>query len=309
MEAPDNEASSTARTGSARRPRAARTPAGLRNSTPAQSLGAAPAKAPSAPPEAAGSAPRWKVASVSVRGTSHERAGGVCQDSHCVRETAPDRLIAAIADGAGSAARSEIGAEIAARTAVDALCELLADGGAPPNTDEAWAIALRAAMDRARAAVECEAERLGLTPRELASTLILLFATPALAAAAQIGDGAAVIADADGELAILTVPQSGEYLNETTFLVTPGAVEAAQTAVWRGPMRFAAAFSDGLQILALRLSDHSPHPPFFAPLMQFIAAERDMEEAQAKLASFLVSPRITERADDDLTLLLAQWAG
>lgn len=38
-------------------------------------------------------------------------------------------------------------------------------------------------------------------------------------------------------------------------------------------------FSDGLQMLALKLADHSPHTPFFAPLFNFMAKIENKEEA------------------------------
>ena len=105
----------------------------------------------------------------------------------------------------------------------------------------------------------------------------------------------------------MTSPQSGEYLNETTFLISPKAMEQAQTNVWRGSLAFISAFSDGLQMLALKMSDGTPHAPFFSPLFRFIHEMEDMTEAKSQLNSFLRSPRITQRADDDLTLLLAHW--
>lgn len=257
------------------------------------------------PPDGAG----WKFVADSVRGSSHEKTGGVCQDSHCERAYSGEVLLAAIADGAGSASHSEVGAEIAARTAVDALHRWCGESPTWPETDEAWRPVMLSALEQAHAAVEREAEALELLPRDLASTLILLLATPELVVGAQIGDGAAVVADAEDNLAALTVPQSGEYLNETIFLVSPGAAEQAQTAVWHGTVAFVAAFSDGLQMLALRMSDNSPHAPFFAPLFRFIQEQQDMSEAQIELRQFLNSPRIMQRADDDLTLLLAQAPG
>ena len=164
-------------------------------------------------------------------------------------------------------------------------------------------------LEAAREAVEREAELQGLTARDLAATLIVLLATEDLVVGAQIGDGAAVVADVDGTLIALTTPQSGEYLNETTFLVSPRAVEQSQTTVWRGRVAYLAAFSDGLQMLALRMSDRTPHAPIFTPLFRFIQEQQEIDEAGRQLRAFLGSPRIAQRADDDLTLFLAHWPG
>jgi serine/threonine protein phosphatase PrpC len=248
---------------------------------------------------------RWRVAAASVRGTSHEKTGTACQDSHSLLTVPENVLLAAISDGAGSASRSEIGSELAARTAIQELQRWCALSAPWPEADEEWSSIMRVAMAAARDAVEREAEIQGISSRDMAATLIVLLATPRVVVAGQIGDGAAVVADAENNLMALTTPQSGEYLNETTFLVSPHAVEQAQTTVWRGRATFLAAFSDGLQMLALRMSDGTPHAPFFTPLFRFLQNQQDMGEAGQQLHEFLTSPRITQRADDDLTLLLA----
>ncbi len=248
----------------------------------------------------------WRVTAESVRGTSHLKSGAGCQDSHFMATAERGILIGALADGAGSAPQSEVGAALAARVAVQELerwCQLAEPW---PESDQQWSPIMVQALDRARLAVESEAAAMGLTPRDLASTLILILATPQLVVAGQIGDGAVVLADTSEKMFAITAPQSGEYLNETTFLVSPNAIEQAQTSVWRGEVRFLAAFSDGLQMLALRMSDGSAHKPFFAPLFRFLEEQTDLAEAGVQLRSFLSSSRITQRADDDLTLMLAQ---
>ncbi|OIO94724.1 MAG: hypothetical protein AUJ96_28120 [Armatimonadetes bacterium CG2_30_66_41] len=141
--------------------------------------------------------------------------------------------------------------------------------------------------------------------RQLATTLIVVAASPDMVAAAQVGDGAAVVRDADGNLFALTAPQQGEYLNETTFLISPDALDTAQVQTWRGRVGGVAAFSDGLQMVALKMPEGAPHAPFFAPLFRFAAQCEDGAAATEQLVSFLRSPRIAERTDDDRTLLLA----
>lgn len=50
---------------------------------------------------------RWRVAAASVRGTTHEKTGQPCQDAHCWEQLPESVLVAAVADGAGSAALGE----------------------------------------------------------------------------------------------------------------------------------------------------------------------------------------------------------
>lgn len=212
-------------------------------------------------------------------------------------------MIAAVADGAGSADLGEVGAAIAARAAVE---RIRASETRPPLPvdDAAWALLLTEGLKAARTAIEAEAAVRQVETRTLATTLILALATPETIAVAQIGDGAAVAGDREGAVISLTVPQRGEYADETVFLTSPGALDAAQVVVWRGTPAQLALFSDGLQRLALKMPEGIPHPPFFSPLFRFAANASHAAEAQAQLAAFLRSSRVRERTDDDLTILL-----
>ena len=61
----------------------------------------------------------WRMAAASVRGVGHVRNGQDCQDAHHWVETPSGILVAAVADGAGSAAVAEVGSALASRAAVD----------------------------------------------------------------------------------------------------------------------------------------------------------------------------------------------
>ncbi len=242
----------------------------------------------------------------SVRGASHERTRQPCQDALVWRVCKPGCLCAAVADGAGSAPLAEVGSSIAARAACDSLETFLAHAPAPPD-EPALRKALEGAMAAARKALEDEAKKRECPLRDLATTLCLLVAGPRLAGAAQIGDGAVLAGERTPDLATLTRPASGEYLNETVFLTADDALAQVQYTVRPGAFRQAALFSDGLQMLALKLPDGAPHAPFFTPLFQYLAAAEDLAHAGGQLQAFLQSPRITQRTDDDLTLLLAEF--
>jgi Protein phosphatase 2C len=226
----------------------------------------------------------WQVVAASVTGTSHEKRSQPCQDAHCWRVLSNGVLVAAVADGAGSAALAEV------------------------ESDSEWQVFFTASLQVARAAVEAEAATREVAARDLACTLIAVVATPELIAVAQIGDGAAVAGDSAGNAIALTVPPCGEYINETIFLISPNAIETAQFQVMREPLRHLAVFSDGLQMLALKIPEGTPHGPFFAPLFRFSGEVKEDSDAKEQLESFLRSPRVSERTDDDLTLLLATFS-
>lgn len=256
---------------------------------------------------------KWCVVAASVRGTSHEKVGQLCQDAHQWEKLLENVLVAAVADGAGSATLGKVGAIVASQTAVETI---RASVGARtsgslqplPEDEQELQLLLTNALEAAKAAVEAEAIACSMTARDLATTLILVVATPELIAAAQVGDGVAVASDREGHIVALTEPQRGEYINETIFLVSPNALDAVKVNLWRGATANIAVLSDGLQMLALEMANGKPHAPFFSPLFNFMAGVTDEAEAKEQLVTFLRSPRILERTDDDLTLLLATLA-
>lgn len=273
-----------------------------------------PARAESAVPAASAVEPAraaepdlWRVVAASICGAAHVRTNDSCQDAHAWRTTPGDILIAAVADGAGSASHGGAGAQLAAAHVVEHLVACVA-GGLPATTSD-WDGLLRGGLEAARTALLEEAVVRDLPPRELATTLIVLVTSPAGMAVGQIGDGAAVLREVSGELTALTRPLSSEYVNHTTFLTSDDALATAQVVARIGPATSVALLTDGLQRLALRMPEGEPHAPFFAPLFQFLDTAADLEAAHRELETFLGSPRIQERADDDLTLFLAARRG
>lgn len=246
--------------------------------------------------------PAWRVIAASVAGSAHLRRRLPCQDA-CYWRRAGEILVAAVADGAGSASHSALGAFLATRTAVTRFCPPLEPGA--PDIDAAWKTALCKAVEAAQRAVDSEASARGLRGCDLASTLLLAVCSPALTAVAQIGDGAAVAADTAGRLMALTRPMQGEYANETVFLTGRQALDVMQLTVQCGPYTHLALFSDGLQLLALTMPGEQPHAPFFTPFFRYMAHTPDEGEGKNRLTRFLRSPRVQARTDDDLTLLLA----
>lgn len=245
----------------------------------------------------------WRKVGISSRGTSHLKTGDPCQDAHAWRELSCGTLVVAVADGAGTAALADIGATLAVTTALETLCrDLIAVDPSDPD----WRNLLAGAVGSALHALEDEAAVRKAPLRDFACTLLVAVAWPGkLVAAVQIGDGAVVARERGGEAFAVTRPAPSEYLNETTFLISPGALDSASFAVWRGDLACLAALTDGLQMLALRMPGGDPHEGFFEPMFRFVAETGDPAEAAASLQGFLDSPRVRERADDDLTLFLA----
>ncbi|MBD2499566.1 PP2C family serine/threonine-protein phosphatase [Anabaena azotica] len=247
--------------------------------------------------------PHWQVVAASVCGTSHIKNKQLCQDAHHWQLLPGNVLVAAAADGAGSASQGKVGAMVAVETAIENL-SLKEITRKSLTDDEAVQLLLTDALLAAKKAVEDEAAACKQQPQDLATTLIIAIASPEMVAAVQVGDGTAVAKDRAGNLLALTLPDNGEYINETTFLTSPGALDTAQMRLWREAIVNVALLTDGLQMLALNMVVGEPHKPFFFPLFDFVKKAQDQAEAKEQLVKFLGSERITQRTDDDLTLII-----
>jgi hypothetical protein len=250
----------------------------------------------------------WQVVAAAVQGLSHQKQGLPCQDALRVHCLAGGILLVALADGAGSAAHAELGAQAAVQAAVDWLVSRL-EGDRPVECCE-WEELIWEAFQNARTAVEqlAQGEHEGEPIRSFATTLTCLVATPERLVVGQLGDCAVVATGDDGDLSTVTTLQRGEYANETNFLTQDGALDLVAIQVLDRQVRSLAVMSDGLTRLALKRPGNEPHLPFFKPLFSFVessASSDDPAKATEALMDFLASPRVCERTDDDKALVLA----
>lgn len=246
---------------------------------------------------------KWQVAAARKRGSRHEAMGGNCEDAYHVVQPAPGLVLIAVADGAGSVEFAEIGAHVVVENGAAQICAGLERAGDTLDDSTIEHIFHEAAA-ASLSAVQAEAATRAVDYHQFASTMILVIAHREFIAAAQIGDGATVVAGEAGELFALTIPSPGEYLNETDFLTSDGALQAMQIRVWRGRAAGVATFSDGLQMLCLKWPELEPHAPFFTPLFNFVRHTTDETAAAIEFTTFLHSERVGKLTDDDVTLVV-----
>lgn len=253
----------------------------------------------------------WAVISASVIGTAHETNENPCQDS-ChflrVRIAEEEVLLAAVADGAGSASLSQVGSSEAVR---HLLGMVVSDTASVATIDAAqvkdW---FRGVLQHLNAVADRESVPLG----ELACTLLLAIVWRNGAVFAQIGDGAWVV-ERGGQLEAGTWPHMGEYANVTVFVTTKGVLEfeaQSDTSQFQfrrldGPIDAIAGFTDGLQSLALDYARRTPFEPFFRGMFTPLRAVEDEMQLLVPLRQLLASEVITSRTDDDKTLVLGVW--
>jgi hypothetical protein len=245
----------------------------------------------------------WHISGASVQGTSHLEKNIPCQDSHACRLTAAGDLLLAIADGAGTAERSQEGAQAAVGQTIAALEAALHNG--VPGDETGWQAVIAGAFSSAYQAVVDMAGVAQLPLRSFATTLACAVVSGAWLAVGQIGDGAVVAEDEQGGLFLTARPQRGEYANEAYFLTMPDSLNYLQVYSAPVSLRALALTTDGLLRLAFKLPEYEPSPQFFGPLLAYIAGMDSPDQAQSDLAAFLNSPRVCARTDDDKTLVLA----
>jgi hypothetical protein len=247
----------------------------------------------------------WRVIGASVTGASHLKHDLPCQDyqsSRLLPSGDGQALLIALADGAGSAENADLGAQLAVEAALQSLESSLGTS-APTSLD--FEVSMRLAFESAQQVLFDQAESDEIPVRSLATTLTCVNAVDGFLTVGQLGDGSVIVRTDEDELVAVTNPQRGEYANETFFLVQEDALENLQVQVLHYPVLGLAVLSDGLMRLALQMPANIPHRPFFKPLFAFAASAEDMDAATLQLASFLSSERVSERTDDDKSLVLA----
>ena len=252
----------------------------------------------------------WRYALASAAGTSHARRDLPCQDASACRVLQPAEggtvLVAVVADGAGSARRAAAGSALTCSFVLAEVEALFASGGEVADITrgrvELWLAGLQGEVRR-------RAEAGGIAAREYASTVVAAVVGADRAAFAQVGDGAAVIAEQAQESRFRWVfwPLNGEYENVTFFATEPHAAEHLEHRLIDQPVGELALFSDGLQRLALHYQTRTAHAPFFESMLAPLrgAGEGASAQLSSELAAFLDAPRVHDRTDDDKTLILA----
>lgn len=211
-----------------------------------------------------------------------------------------------VSDGAGSAAKGGEGAELAIEAAAALIAKKLKQGEF--GLSDALATEIVIAVRECIYAAADAADAAGLKARDFACTFLGLLSTSNGTLVLQVGDGAVVV-DCGAGLEVAVVPMSGEYANMTHFVTDEDAVTVLTTKEYPERALKVAAFTDGIQRIALNLATNTPHEPFFAPFfngMALASAEQE-EELQRLLVKFLGSKPVNERTDDDKTLALALW--
>ena len=187
-------------------------------------------------------------------GDRHVREETGNQDFACYALLLGGRgIVAAVSDGAGSAAKAEEGSETAARAAVEeALATALRQGNEIDLTE-----IVREGMKAAREALEKKSESERSALEDYHATLLVAGLSETHAAVAHIGDGASIVKVGD-KYKMLTIPARGMYPNETFFVTMDGYEEMVATNDTCNASEVI-LFTDGVQDALIDFQGKKPH--------------------------------------------------
>jgi len=249
---------------------------------------------------------RWRAGGISVAGFAHVEEGVPCQYAHAFRIRDDGGLVAAVADGAGSAAKSHIGAQAYVSAVVDYF-------SAEPNlasmTEETMAAAfideINATTRRLVEAGIDEGAGSDAASSDFAATIIMVAGHENGGAFLHVGDGAGVALKlAESAEAVISKPQNGEYANETYFVTME---------TWENYLRithFDTAFdtvllmSDGVTPMAMTKGCEAPFTSFVRPVIEYLL-KADPEVGESTLRNTLTQDKVRAITGDDKTLF---WA-
>lgn len=249
----------------------------------------------------------WRVAHASAIGAAHINQNTECQDRFAceiVETKNGEVLIAVVADGAGSTTDGQIGAQIACQFFIEVVTDFL-------NSQDASISSLNLEFGRFwisyfQKKIADVAEKKAKTMRDFASTLVGAVIGKNQAAFFQIGDGGAVFSTS-GEVKsyrFAITPEESEYVNITEFLTDETAIESLRFELIEERIEDLILFSDGIFPIAVDYQTGQPHEPFLMPMIAPLR-NGNGDNLNEKLESFLASPKINEKTDDDKTIILA----
>ncbi len=243
----------------------------------------------------------WKILAAKATGASHKKLGLGCQDFYRYEQINQKYFIAALADGAGSATEGELGANKAVNHTIENIKSSILQG----NSD--LLEITKTAITKAREEIIKTAKKQSTPLKDYATTLLAVLIDDNYGVAAQIGDGVIVVKDDENSWSWVFWPQHGEYVNNTHFLTDEDALNLIQIDKFDRTNEIA-MITDGLERLALNMSNKRAHNPFFEGFTMPLKKPHEAGEINKlnnQLQRYLDSEIIQNKTDDDVSIVLA----
>lgn len=194
---------------------------------------------------------RWAASGAAVRGDEEYKDGQPCQDAVCVLPS-PEITCGALADGAGSARLSHLGAQCVVKETC-AFLKLHFARFLGADREQAR----RSLVSHIQGSLVLLAAESGCEPRDLASTLHFVAVRGGAFVAGSLGDGILGMR-VNGRAIPLFLPQKGEFANETVFVTSSRAGALLQVRCgYAPPIDAFIMMSDGAAESLYQRSDRS----------------------------------------------------
>ncbi len=269
-------------------------------------------------------------AQASVQGIAHVRLDLPCQDASGIHfDTNSGYGIAIVADGAGSASKSHLGAQFLVDAFLNRFKESLPIMNEIFTMDEsAWDLTAKSYATNIHSGLSALANKHKVPLKDLASTLIFTFFSEQRILLAHIGDGRAACKMKGSSWQPIMHPFRGEEVNETVFFSSPIWIEDRtntyfRTSIIDGDIDAMAILTDGCERASYEVNifdeslqkftdPNQPFPHFFDPningLKQLHAERKDQESINNIWAQYLKSGnKVLQTENDDKSMVILHF--
>ncbi len=238
---------------------------------------------------------------MSIIGTAHQaNRDGVCQDASDVVVLKNGWVVAAIADGLGSAKKSEAGSTTAVKTILSFVSENYPDKW----HEESLMSLLRTAYHKALKTIKALSEENQDELCEYDTTLTTVIYNGTNVVYGHVGDGGIIALSSYGDYSVLTETQKGEAFNETSPL--RAGPESWDFGAAKEDVCSLIMMTDGIFDVAspwlLAKTDQPIYINYVRPFMDInilkVSTPADFENAQAEIADFFKGPYSKQITDD-----------
>lgn len=248
----------------------------------------------------------WKIGGISIPGFSHLENNIPCQDYNIVSVSKFNCIIGVVADGAGSAKHSDIGAKYFSEVVFDFLntienLHLLDETKLNIKIVETINLAKQSLLNNPPNGLKTE----DIDIKDFATTMVAFLANDKDGYFIHLGDGVGVsfLRD-DYSNCFVSEPHNGEYSNETYFLTMDNWENYLRIKKFNKNFDAIILMSDGVSPMAMTKGCKEPYEGFVKPIINYID-KVELEKSNLAIKNTLESEQIRKITHDDKTFV---WA-